>query len=100
AGVQERIARIAEPGDVEMRRLVLVVDADIDVADTDGIAAVLRGAIGSLVEHGDFPSRPNIRACSAKVETGFANRAGSNKRCCAAGCAFNRVQLGVKTATA
>ena len=51
AGVEKRIARIAEPGDVKMRRQVLVVDADIDVADADDIADILGGAVVLLLWH-------------------------------------------------
>jgi hypothetical protein len=31
---------------------VLVVDTDIDVADTDAVADILGGAVVSFVEHG------------------------------------------------
>ena len=35
-----------------MRRLVLVVDADIDMADTDDVADILRGAVVVFFQHG------------------------------------------------
>ena len=59
AGVEERIARVAETGDVKMRRLVLVVDADIDAADTDDVADILGGAVVGFVEQ--RPSGADIR---------------------------------------
>ena len=62
AGIEERIARVAEPGDVEMRRLVLVVDADIDVADTDAVADILGGAVVRFVEHGVILPDPILGA--------------------------------------
>ena len=55
AGIEERIARQAEPGDVIMRRQMLIGDADIDVADTDDVADVLGGAVVVLFRHGGFP---------------------------------------------
>ena len=45
AGIEERIARQAEPGDVKMRGEMLIADADIDVAEIDDVADVLRGAV-------------------------------------------------------
>ena len=45
-----------------MRRLVLVVDADIDVADTDGVADILGGAVISFVEHGVILPDPILGA--------------------------------------
>ena len=47
AGVEEGIARVAEAGDIIVRRQMLVGDADIDVADADDVADVLRGAVVS-----------------------------------------------------
>ena len=44
-----------------MRRQVLVVDADIDVADTDDVADVLRGAVVVFFKHGDFPCLLDIK---------------------------------------
>ena len=54
AGVEKGIARIAEPGDVEMRGEVLIVDADIDVADADDVADVLGGAVELRLGHCRF----------------------------------------------
>ena len=52
AGIEKRIAGEPEPGDVVLRRQVLVGDADIDVADIDDVAGVLRGAVVVLFRHG------------------------------------------------
>ena len=37
-GVEKRVARIAQPGDVKIRAVVLIGDAHIDVADADDVA--------------------------------------------------------------
>jgi hypothetical protein len=46
---------LTEAGDVKVRRLVLVVDANIDVADADNVADILCCAVVFLV-HGRVPS--------------------------------------------
>src|SRR5579863_51490 len=54
--VEKRVARIAEPGDVIIRAVVLVGNAHVDVADADNVALVLGGAIVFLLLHGELPS--------------------------------------------
>ena len=44
-GVKERVARVAQPGNVIIRAMVLVGDADVDMSDTDDVAEVLGGAV-------------------------------------------------------
>jgi hypothetical protein len=57
AGVEIRIAGETEPGHVIMRRQMLIADADIDVAEVDDVAGILRRAIVVFFEHwrGSFP---------------------------------------------
>jgi hypothetical protein len=56
AGIEERIARQPEPGDVIMRRDVLIADTDIHMAEIDDVAEVLRGAIIFFGLHRAVPS--------------------------------------------
>ena len=50
--VEERVARIAEPGDVKIRAVVLVGDANVDVSDANNVADVLGGAVVFFLRHG------------------------------------------------
>src|ERR1700691_6049462 len=68
AGIEERIARQTEPGDIIMRRQVLIGDADIDVADIDDVADVLRGAVEVFLQHDGFLPCRNISAKSGPVK--------------------------------
>src|SRR5207248_6526277 len=67
AGVEERIAREPEAGDVVVGRQMLVGDAHVDVPEVDDIAEVLGCAIVFFFGHGSFSERRNGRgeACLA-----------------------------------
>ncbi len=89
AGVEKRIARETQCGDVIVRRQMLVGDADVDVPEIDDIAEILACAIVFLPSHGGFSSpgflarRTNIKPHPCAALNGRAEQRHSRSLCSA-----------------